>query len=262
MEAKRRPVEPRRPAGRPRDPDIDQAILGAAVEVLGEAGLQGVTVSAVAQRAGVARATIYLRWPTREALLGAMARAAGGGFPYPMTGDLEADLRAGAAFARTVVAGEHFVALLPELVTAVLAQPPELTLDDLAPNRAPYAATYRASAAAQGAPQAIQCADRFHLLKNLREAVEGLLAHHLGAHRKRQTQATLEQSAPEWRPKRAARPAPQVERRKLARREERLARDAQVIALRQQGLSRASHCPASGNWSQHRQSLARDRNLS
>jgi transposase len=49
-----------------------------------------------------------------------------------------------------------------------------------------------ASAAAQGAPQATQCADRFHLLKNLREAVEGLLAHHLAAHCQRQTQATLE----------------------------------------------------------------------
>jgi transposase len=36
-----------------------------------------------------------------------------------------------------------------------------------------------ASAAAAGAPQAIQCADRFHLLKNLREALEGLLARHL-----------------------------------------------------------------------------------
>ena len=36
-----------------------------------------------------------------------------------------------------------------------------------------------ASAAASGAPQAIQCADRFHLLKNLREDLEGLLARHL-----------------------------------------------------------------------------------
>jgi transposase len=47
-----------------------------------------------------------------------------------------------------------------------------------------------ASAAAQGAPQATQCADRFHLLKNLREDLEGLLAHHLAAQCKRQTQAT------------------------------------------------------------------------
>src|SRR6266496_6835427 len=45
-----------------------------------------------------------------------------------------------------------------------------------------------ASAAASGAPQAIQCADRFHVLKNLGEALEAVLAHHLAAHRTRQTQ--------------------------------------------------------------------------
>jgi len=45
-----------------------------------------------------------------------------------------------------------------------------------------------ASAAASGAPQAIQCADRFHILKNLGEALEGVLARHLGAHRTRQTE--------------------------------------------------------------------------
>ncbi len=39
-----------------------------------------------------------------------------------------------------------------------------------------------ASAAAAGAPQAVQCADRFHLLKNLGEALEGVLARHLAAH--------------------------------------------------------------------------------
>src|SRR5260370_41260969 len=45
------------------------------------------------------------------------------------------------------------------------------------------------SAAREGAPQAIQCADRFHVLKNLREALEGLLARHLAAQCKRETQA-------------------------------------------------------------------------
>jgi transposase len=48
-----------------------------------------------------------------------------------------------------------------------------------------------ASAATQGAPQATQCADRFHVLKNLGEAVEDLLARHLSASRKRQVEAAL-----------------------------------------------------------------------
>src|SRR5216683_1309326 len=94
-----------------------------------------------------------------------------------------------------------------------------------------------ASAATQGAPQAIQCADRFHLQKNLEEALEGLLAHHLAAQRKEQTQAKRDEHPPVWRPKRAARPSPKLERLQHARREERLARYAQVMALRNQGLS-------------------------
>jgi len=53
-----------------------------------------------------------------------------------------------------------------------------------------------ASAVAQGAPQATQCADRFHLLKNLGETVEDLLARHLSATRKHQVEVALEEQAP------------------------------------------------------------------
>jgi transposase len=55
-----------------------------------------------------------------------------------------------------------------------------------------------ASAATAGAPQAIQCADRFHLLKNLGEALEDLLARHLSASRKRQIESALEEQTPTW----------------------------------------------------------------
>lgn len=94
-----------------------------------------------------------------------------------------------------------------------------------------------ASAARAGAPQAIQCADRFHLVKNLGEAVEGLLARHLAAHRKKEAQATSAEQPPVWLQKNSARRSPQLEHLQRARREERLARYAQVIALRKQGLS-------------------------
>jgi transposase len=97
-----------------------------------------------------------------------------------------------------------------------------------------------ASAATQGAPQALQCADRFHLLKNLGEALEGLLAHHLAAERKRQIQATIDSQALDWQQKRATRSSPKLERRKPARREERLAHYEQVIALRKLGMSQAA----------------------
>jgi transposase len=97
-----------------------------------------------------------------------------------------------------------------------------------------------ASAAAQGAPQAMQCADRFHLMKNLGEALEGLLAHHLAAECKRQTQATRDSQAPVWQSKRATRISPTLERLQHSRREERLAHYEQVIALRKQGMSHAA----------------------
>src|SRR2546428_3044446 len=54
-----------------------------------------------------------------------------------------------------------------------------------------------------GAHQAVQCADRFHVLKNLREVLEGLLAHHLARERKRQTQAIDNERAPAWQSKRS-----------------------------------------------------------
>lgn len=94
-----------------------------------------------------------------------------------------------------------------------------------------------AAAATAGAPQAVQCADRFHVIKNLREALEGVLAHHLAQERKRQTQVTAQEASPAWRAKRAPRYAPKLEQLQQARRQERMALYEQVIALHQQGLS-------------------------
>ena len=53
-----------------------------------------------------------------------------------------------------------------------------------------------ACAAVTGAPQAIECADRFHLLKHVGEALEGLLARHLATRRQQKPQATLEPHIP------------------------------------------------------------------
>ncbi|MBN2622804.1 MAG: TetR/AcrR family transcriptional regulator [Acidimicrobiales bacterium] len=56
-------------AGRPRDPGRDDAILAAALDLLGEVGYEQVTVRAIAQRAGAGLATLYRRWPTKEDLV-------------------------------------------------------------------------------------------------------------------------------------------------------------------------------------------------
>lgn len=59
----------RRGPGRPRRPQTDAAILDAALELFIEHGLEGASFERIARASGIARATIYRRWRTREALL-------------------------------------------------------------------------------------------------------------------------------------------------------------------------------------------------
>jgi AcrR family transcriptional regulator len=54
--------------GRPRSEEARKAILGAAAELLLDRGLSAVSMDAVAERAGVSKATIYRWWPTKETL--------------------------------------------------------------------------------------------------------------------------------------------------------------------------------------------------
>jgi AcrR family transcriptional regulator len=59
-----------RPPGRPRSERADKAIIEATLDLLAEeAGVAGVSIEAVAARAGVGKTTIYRRWPNKEALI-------------------------------------------------------------------------------------------------------------------------------------------------------------------------------------------------
>lgn len=51
--------------GRPRDPHADAAILAAARDLMAEGGLAKLTVEGTAQRAGVAKTTVYRRYATK-----------------------------------------------------------------------------------------------------------------------------------------------------------------------------------------------------
>jgi AcrR family transcriptional regulator len=88
--------------GRPRDPDVDRRVLRAAAEVFGEEGWAGFTVDAVARRAGVGKASIYLRWPNKEALLAGALQARIGRVDDIDTGSVRDDL---VALARQLLAG-------------------------------------------------------------------------------------------------------------------------------------------------------------
>jgi AcrR family transcriptional regulator len=55
--------------GRPRDPHIDGAVLGAVVDVLAQVGYARLTLEEVARRAGTTKPAIYRRWRTRQQLV-------------------------------------------------------------------------------------------------------------------------------------------------------------------------------------------------
>lgn len=58
-----------RPPGRPRDETLDESIVQSLFELVDEAGLSGCTIDAIAERAGVSKASIYRRWSSKEDLM-------------------------------------------------------------------------------------------------------------------------------------------------------------------------------------------------
>ena len=97
-----------------------------------------------------------------------------------------------------------------------------------------------AAAAKIAAPQATQCADRFHVLKNLGEALEGLLARHFAAHRTCVVQESRATPPPKASEKGPAKMSPKQAAVSQAKREGRLAQYEQIVALRKQGFSQTA----------------------
>lgn len=87
-----------RPPGRPRSALVNRAILDAARDLLVEEGFTRLRLEHVAARAGVGKATIYRRWPSKEALtLELVLGLAGPHLDIADVGDTRAELRAAAA---------------------------------------------------------------------------------------------------------------------------------------------------------------------
>lgn len=77
--------------GRPRSDTVHQAILVATLERIAENGYSALTIEGIASRAGVGKATIYRRWPSKLPLV-VEAYGELPGFPQVDTGSLARDL--------------------------------------------------------------------------------------------------------------------------------------------------------------------------
>lgn len=80
-----------RTRGRPRDTGIDDAVLTATVRLLAERGYAGLRVDDIAAKAGVAKTTVYRRWPSLAHVAVAAIEHALGERVVTPTGDLLAD---------------------------------------------------------------------------------------------------------------------------------------------------------------------------
>ncbi len=109
------PSEHRHAGGRPRLPDTDRAIIQAVGDLLTEQGVRGTTINAVADRAGVARGTVYRRWPNRSAMIASAIRASRTLEPLELSDDLEGNVRRQAEEARLALAEPSFQAMIPTL---------------------------------------------------------------------------------------------------------------------------------------------------
>ena len=83
-------TKPRR--GRPRSAGLDQTLLDVTLQLAGEVGMHAMSMDDLAQRAGVSKATIYRRWPSKERLVLEAMNQAMRPFDLIDTGSLRADL--------------------------------------------------------------------------------------------------------------------------------------------------------------------------
>lgn len=113
-------LEPKRgrvPAGAAMiRPELTEAIIAAARDELAEIGIARFSMDSLAKRAGVGKAAVYRRWPSRQALIASLVTDVGVGVgSSPDTGSLEGDLQAFFKAAITSMSSTFAVRVLPEI---------------------------------------------------------------------------------------------------------------------------------------------------
>lgn len=85
-------VAPAETVGRPRDPEIDHAIIVAALEEVAAHGYAAATMAGIARRAGVPKSTVYRRWDSKQDLVLDALDAQRSSSRIEPTGDTRADI--------------------------------------------------------------------------------------------------------------------------------------------------------------------------
>jgi AcrR family transcriptional regulator len=139
-----------RRGGRPRITDED-AVARAILQALVERGYDGMTVDHVAQLAGVGRATLYRRWPTKTAMvIDALGRSRFAVLEDPDSGDPQADFEDLLRILQATAAREHHIVRALEIETV---RHPDLGIavrDDFVAQRKEVVVGVLRRAAAQG----------------------------------------------------------------------------------------------------------------
>ncbi|AKS32922.1 TetR/AcrR family transcriptional regulator [Mycolicibacterium goodii] len=106
-----------RPGG--RTAAVRRAVLTAAEDLLIEAGLDGLELTVVAERAGVGKSTVYRRWGTVPALVAdLLTDMAEQSLPRADTGSLRGDLQANARLVRRTLADPRQGRLFKAMIAA------------------------------------------------------------------------------------------------------------------------------------------------
>jgi AcrR family transcriptional regulator len=110
--------------GRPRSERAHQAILTAARQLLIEKGFAAMRLEHVAARAGVGKATIYRRWPSKEALAqDLLAHLAAPHIAVADTGDTREELLAAVTNPMRAVVETDFGPVIRALLSEIASDP-------------------------------------------------------------------------------------------------------------------------------------------
>jgi AcrR family transcriptional regulator len=109
-------------------------------------------MSAVVERSGVARATVYRRFPTRDAMAAAALARVKGREPFRLSGNVEQDIVTGIHQAAAVLASAEFRKFLPLFVAEAVRGPAaaRAQIERVAPNHVRVSREYAEIAAAAG----------------------------------------------------------------------------------------------------------------